>query len=77
MSTKIITLNVEGADKTELERYQEILLALIHSGGMTGVKGGQTILHFDQDGNFVGVQLSYWPWKKKKTQNGIMLKEGV
>lgn len=65
MSTQI-KLEVEGTDQETLVKYYEILSALIKSGGMTGVKGGQTILHFDQDGNFVGVQLSYWPWKKQK-----------
>lgn len=67
-----ITLQVEGADRETVQRYYEIVLALVQSGGMTGVKGGQTILHFDQDGNFVGVQLSYWPWKKRKPQNAII-----
>lgn len=61
-----IKLEVEGADQDTTQRYYEVMLALIKSGGLTGVKGGQTILHFDQDGNFIGVQLSYWPWRKQK-----------
>lgn len=61
-----IELKVEGASNEELERYQEILLALISSGGLTGVKGGQTIIHFDQEAEFMGVQLSYWPWRRRK-----------
>lgn len=57
-------LNIEPQDE---ERFTEIFNALIKSGGLIGVKGGQTIIHFDQDGNFRGVQLSYWPWIKRKT----------
>lgn len=54
------------ADPEELERYTEIFTALISSGGLTGVKGGQTIIHFDADGSFMGIQLSYWPWRRRK-----------
>ena len=61
-----LEIKLDGATKEEMQRYTEIFLALIASGGLTGVKGGQTILHFDQTGDFQGVQLSYWPWKKKK-----------
>lgn len=49
------------------KRFEEIFAALIQSGGLSGVKGGQTIIHFDQEGNFMGVQLSYWPWRRRKS----------
>lgn len=61
-----IQLQVEGATTQEINRYYEVIQALIVSGGLTGVKGGQTIIHFDQEGDFMGVQLSYWPWRKRK-----------
>ena len=61
-----IQLNVTGASKEEVARYHEILSALISSGGLTGVKGGQTIIHFDAEGVFMGVQLSYFPWRRRK-----------
>ena len=61
-----IHLQVEGVEPSEVERYHEILTALIQSGGLTGVKGGQTIIHFDNEANFMGVQLSYWPWRRRK-----------
>lgn len=48
------------------ERYMEIFNALIRSGGLSGVKGGQTIIHFDAEGVFQGVQLSYWPYRRRK-----------
>ena len=64
-----IELKIEGITADETLRYQEIIVALVASGGLSGVKGGQTILHFDQDGNFMGVQLSYWPWRKRKDRN--------
>ena len=64
-----IVLNIQTNENLKLEevkKYEEILTALVRCGGLSGVKNGQTIIHFDGDGNFRGVQLSYWPWKKKK-----------
>lgn len=60
--------NTENINPSEekIEDYNEIITALITSGGLDGVRGGQTIIHFDQDGKFMGVQLSYWPWRRKK-----------
>ncbi len=64
MNNKIV---IEGIEAEYVSRYTEIFGALIKSGGLTGVKGGKTILHFDADGIFMGVELSYWPWRKRKT----------
>lgn len=47
------------------EQVAAIFNALVSSGGLSGVKGGQTILHFDSTGNFMGVQLNYWPWRRR------------
>jgi hypothetical protein len=73
MSTLIIknndyhTMNIiiDGIPEDEARHYREIFIALISSGGLTGVKSGQTILHFGPSGEFMGIQLSYWPWKKR------------
>ena len=54
--------NIPTLDKTKVV---EIVEALIVSGGLTGVKGGQTIIHFDHQGAFKSVQLSYYPWVKR------------
>jgi hypothetical protein len=62
----MIKIEIEGADAEYVQRYKEIFTALISSGGLTGVKGGKTILHFDQDGVFQGVELNYWPWRRRK-----------
>lgn len=64
-----LTLNFDNVAQEHLEqqdKFREIFAALITSGGLTGVKSGQTIIHFDQEGNFMGVQLSYWPWRRRK-----------
>jgi hypothetical protein len=53
-------------DQSKVEQVKQIFDALITTGGLTGVRGGQTIIHFDADGNFQGVQLSYWPWRRRK-----------
>ena len=60
------TENTGELNQEQLQNIQKILLALITSGGLTGVKGGKTIIHFDEKGNFRGVQLDYWPYVVKK-----------
>ena len=60
-----IELKIDGASREQLVRYTEILTALLSSGGLDGVKNGQTILHFDRDAEFMGVELKYWPWRKR------------
>ena len=52
--------NNEKKDKVE-----EIISALISSGGLTGVKGGKTILHFDGVGNFMSIELDYYPYRRR------------
>lgn len=65
MSDKRITITVEGATQEEIERYEEILGALLKVGGLDGVKSGQTIINFDANGVFMGINLNYWPWKRR------------
>lgn len=68
MKFEIEIRNLENFKLTpqQVEKYGEIITALIASGGLDGVKAGQTIIHFDQDAVFMGVQLSYWPWRRRK-----------
>lgn len=54
------------ATKEEAERYHEIISAMLRCGALSGVKGGKTILHFDALGIFQGVELDYWPWRRRK-----------
>lgn len=61
-----IEIELKGYTPEEITKMREIFNALITSGGLSGVKGGQTILHFDGEGNFMGVQLSYFPWRRRK-----------
>lgn len=65
-----IEIDIKGYTPEEIENFRLIFNALITSGGLSGVKGGQTILHFDSEGKFMGVQLSYWPWRKRKNEEG-------
>lgn len=63
-----LTINTENTGQIgqkELAKFQEIVDALIRSGGLTGVRGGQTILHFDADGIFQKVELKYFPWIRR------------
>lgn len=60
------TENIQNITPQQKERIQEIMTALIQSGGLTGVRGGKTIIHFDADANFQGIELDYWPWRRRK-----------
>jgi hypothetical protein len=55
--------NVGTVSEGDVRMFTRIFEALISSGGLTGVKGGSTILHFDGEGKFRGVQLNYWPYR--------------
>ena len=57
--------NLGEFTKEKKEKIEEIFTALISSGGLTGVKGGQTIIHFDANGVFQKVELKYFPWVRK------------
>jgi hypothetical protein len=61
-----INIDLQGYTNEEIQKMKEIFLALIQSGGLTGVKGGKTIIHFDLGGDFQGIELNYWPWRKKR-----------
>jgi len=58
--------NIPELTAQDIEKFSEIFGVLISSGGLTGVSGGQTLIHFDANANFMGVQLNYWPWRRKK-----------
>lgn len=58
--------NIGQLSPKDILNIQEIIIALISSGGLTGVRGGKTIIHFDGDGMFQGVQLDYFPWRRRK-----------
>ena len=60
------TENIVGLSTKDLEHIHDIVNALVSSGGLTGVKGGQTIIHFDADGIFQKVELKYFPWIRRK-----------
>lgn len=61
-----IDLRIQGLTKEETDRLIEIFYALIKSGGLSGVRGGKTIIHFDADGVFQGIELDYWPFRRRK-----------
>ena len=61
-----IFLKIEGADQQQIQRYTEIIRVLLEKGALDGVRSGSTIIHFDAEGIFMGVELDYWPWKRRK-----------
>lgn len=61
-----IHITIKDTDEEQVAKAYEIFEALIKSGGLWGVRGGKTILHFDGLGTFQGIELDYWPWKKRK-----------
>lgn len=60
-----VEINIEGASREQLEKYTEILTILISKGALDGIKGGSAILHFDAQGIFQGIELDYWPWRRR------------
>lgn len=60
------TENIDSLSDNQIEDIQDIFNALVASGGLTGVKGGQTILHFDGDGIFQKIELKYFPWSRRR-----------
>lgn len=56
------TENIENLSQSDIQKIQRIVEALVTTGSLTGVKGGQTIIHFDQYGEFQKIQTSYFPW---------------
>ena len=62
---RLIDLQIEGLNEQELARVEDILRGLIESGGLFRVKSGQTIIHFDKYGTFMGIELAYWPWRNR------------
>ena len=61
-----IDLYVEDATPEQIAKYTEIFRVLIEKGALDGIRGGSAILHFDQQSTFQGVQLDYWPWRRRK-----------
>ena len=59
------TENLESLKSSDLKQMEDIVEALIVTGGLTGVKGGQTIIHFDGEGVFQKVELKYFPWVRR------------
>ena len=57
--------NTENLGTVDKAKVEEIFNALIVSGGLTGVKGGQTIIHFDPQGTFQKIELKYFPWIRR------------
>ena len=67
----ILTLNIKNTENIgtpNIQRYEKIVSALISSGGLDGVKGGKTVLHFDQQGTFQKIQLDYYPYIERNPQ---------
>ena len=56
-------------DDEQADKAAEIFQALVQSGGLFGVRGGQTILHFDSNAVFQGVECAYWTWRRRHVNN--------
>ena len=65
MTKFVIETNVD-MNPNEILIAQEIFIALIRVGGLTGVRGGKTLIHFDGEGNFQGIGFDYMPFRKRK-----------
>lgn len=59
------TENVEHLSDKDVLQIQDVVNALVATGGLTGVKGGQTVIHFDANGIFQKIELKYYPWTRR------------
>lgn len=50
----------------QIEKYTEIFNDLLKTGALDGLKGGSANIHFDHNSMFQGIQLDYWPWRRRK-----------
>lgn len=60
------TENISDMSESDRRQMELVVEALITTGSLTGVKAGQVLLHFDQDGIFQKVQHSYYPWVRRR-----------
>ncbi len=61
-----IDLQVPGATQEQIVKYTEIFKLLIEKGALDGVRAGSTIIHFDSNCVFQGIEFSYFPWRRQK-----------
>ena len=65
MSIGTIKLDIADISQEDTIKYQEILAALVASG-VLGLKGGKATLHFDGGGQFMGIEVNFWSFRRKK-----------
>ena len=64
MNKLIIEIETEeNFTPTEVEKINNIFHALIRTGGLLGMKNGNTGIHFDKNGEFQAVSLNYTAWR--------------
>jgi len=66
------TENIADITPVELNRIREIFEALVTTGSLTGVRGGQTIIHFDNVGEFQKVEVKYSPWERRRNAKKVV-----
>lgn len=71
------TENLTNMTQSDIEEMKAILEALVATGGLTGVKGGQTIIHFDAFGVFQKIELKYFPWVRKAERKDPALRSYI
>lgn len=62
------TENIVDLDEKELKQIADIVEILVTKGCLTRIRGGSANIHFNGEGEFMGVQLDYWPWRKRKIE---------
>lgn len=60
---QVIT-EVEVDSVYEAEDIGKIFKLLVDKGALKGVRGGSTNIHWDLQGNFMGIKFDYWVYKE-------------
>ena len=60
-----ITITVDVDSVYQADEIAKVFKLLVDKGAMSGVKGGQSIIHWDGDGKFKGISFDYWVYRER------------
>ena len=61
------TENIEGLSQSDMRQIHEVVKALISTGSLTGIRGGQASILFDHMGVFQKIEHKYYPYVRRSS----------
>ena len=65
------TENIGNLSQSELRQIHEIVEALITTGSLTGIRGGQCSILFDHLGVFQKIEHKYYPYVRRSLDKRV------